>query len=115
MGQLSPGCRRTPLGPHGADTAGKEAGSQSRRETRGHMESRAEGGGRGPTSLGCVVSFHPKCHFLPEAFSEAPVRTGWVPGRGDGGQVVSQGSGCRASNEDDFTFNHREREGGRIV
>lgn len=38
---------------------------------------------------------------------------GWVPGRGAGGQVLSQGSGCRASDEDDFTFN--QQEGGRIV
>lgn len=68
-------------GPPGATwglTGGWEAGARGQESEVEHSESRAgRMGVRADSSFGYILRFHPKCHFLPEAFSEDPMRTGW--------------------------------------
>lgn len=56
---------------------GGRPGPSARTERGAHFKSRAgETGLRADSSLDFVLKCHPKCHVLPEAASEAPIRTG---------------------------------------
>lgn len=110
------GIGRSPPGPRGGQL---EAGRLERRPVPGsRRERRVQAGFRagrtGPradSSFGYIFRFHLKCHFLPEVFSEASMRTAWG-GFQDMGTLPSGESGLKPAGpacQDDFT---RRGDGG---